>query len=47
MLRVWDGNGVKLGCGDVCITISIIKFIKLKKKKKEEQLADLVPIMTS
>ena len=24
---VWDGNVVKVGCGDGCTTINIIKFI--------------------
>ena len=26
-LWVWDGNAVKLGCDDGCITTNIIKFI--------------------
>ena len=28
------GNAVKLGCDGCCTTINIIKFIELKKKKK-------------
>ena len=27
-LGVWDGNAVKLGCDDHCITINVIKFIE-------------------
>ena len=27
-LGVWDGNVLKLGCGDGCTTINIIKFIE-------------------
>ena len=27
-LGVWDGNTIKLGCGDCCTTINVIKFIK-------------------
>ena len=26
VLGVWDVNAVKLGCGDHCITIRVIKF---------------------
>ena len=29
-LGVWDGNVVKLGCGDGCTSINIIKFLELK-----------------
>ena len=28
----WDGNAIKLGCGDRCTTINVIKFIELKNK---------------
>ena len=27
-LGLWDGNVLKLGCGDGCTTINIIKFIE-------------------
>ena len=29
---VWDGNAMKLGCDDGCITINIIKFTEFKKR---------------
>ena len=32
-LGVWDGNAMKLGCGDCCTTIDVIKFIEIKKTK--------------
>ena len=32
-LGVWNGNAVKLACGDHCTTINIIKFIELCKKR--------------
>ena len=28
VLGVWDGNAIKLGCGDHCTTINVIKFIE-------------------
>ena len=31
-LEIWDGNVLKLGCDDGCITINIIKFIELKNR---------------
>ena len=35
-LGVWDGNAIKSGQDDHCTTINVVKFIDLKKKKKEE-----------
>ena len=32
-LAIWDGNAVKLGCDDCCITINVIKLIELKTLK--------------
>ena len=32
-LGIWDGNAIKLGCDEHCITINVIKFTKLKKKQ--------------
>ena len=26
-LGVWDGNAIKYGCDDCCITINVIQFI--------------------
>ena len=26
VLRVWDGNAIKVGCDDCCATINVIKF---------------------
>ena len=34
-LGVWDGNVVKLGCDDGCITIKIIKFTEKKRKESK------------
>ena len=38
VLGVWDGNAIKLGCGDCCTTIKVIKFILKKEKKKKIHL---------
>ena len=27
-LGVWEGNAIKLGCGDRCTTINVITFIE-------------------
>ena len=35
-LGVWDGNVLKLGCGDGCITINIIKFPELLKRSQQD-----------
>ena len=29
----WDGNAVKVGCGDCCTIINIIKFTEFKANK--------------
>ena len=32
-LGVWDGNAIKLGYEDSCLTINVIKFIEWKRKE--------------
>ena len=34
-LRVWDRHAFKFGCDVCCIPINAIKFINLKKNKKQ------------
>ena len=38
---VWDGNPIKLDCGDHCITINVINALssnkKIKKRKRKRQ----------
>ena len=34
-LRIWDGNVIKLGCGDRCATANVIKFIEQLKNVKK------------
>ena len=34
-LGVWDGSVLKLGCNNGCITINIINFTEIFKKRKD------------
>ena len=34
-LGLWDGNPIKLDCGDHCITTNVIKTLSNKKKPFE------------
>ena len=31
-LGIWDGNAIKMGCGDHCTTINVINLLSDKKK---------------
>ena len=35
VLGVWDGNAIKLGCDDHCITINVINSLSNKNKLKK------------
>ena len=34
VLRVWDGNTIKLGCDDHCTTINVINSLSNIKKRR-------------
>ena len=37
MLGLWDGNPIKLDCGDHCTTINVMNSLSNKKKKQQQK----------
>ena len=38
VLGVWDGNAIKLDCGDHCTTINVINSLSKMRKTKQKNL---------